>query len=876
MIMVSIFTAAMIFFMVWGACRKKPVDFRNTDFSVDQRVEDLVARLTLEEKISQMLYDAPAIDRLGIPSYNWWNECLHGVARAGVATVFPQAIGMGAMWDDEFMLRIANCISDEARAKHHQFVKRNSRKIYQGLTFWSPNINIFRDPRWGRGMETYGEDPFLMGKMGTAFVKGLQGNHKKYLKVVATAKHFAVHSGPEPDRHTFDARVSKADLYQTFLPAFHQLVVNARAYSVMCAYNRYMGEPCCGSSELLQDILRQRWGFEGYVVSDCWAIKDFWQHHKVVDSPETAVAMAVKAGTDLNCGDAFPFLKQAVEMDLISESEIDLAVKRLFKARFKLGMFDPPQKVPYANIPYSVNNSAQHDQLALEAAQKSIVLLKNKGQTLPLQKDIKTLAVIGPNADDIDVLLGNYNGTPTNPITPLHGIRQKVCENTTVLYAQGCEIAENVRKFDAIPGRYLQTLDKKQGIDADYFNNIRFEGAPVFSRVEDNVDVYWGNGTPHKQLEDDHFAVRWSGYLIPPKTGDYRIGVKAFNGVELLVNDRVFIKGFHHHHPSIRSQSIKLTAKTPVKIELKVWDTHNEARAHLLWAWQTDLKARALQVARRADAMVCCMGLSPRLEGEEMKVPVKGFKGGDRVSIGLPDVQIDLLKALAKTGKPIVLVLLNGSALAIPWAEQHIAAIVEAWYPGQRGGNAVADVLFGDYNPAGRLPVTFYQSVDQLPLFSDYRMKDRTYRYMRTEPLYPFGHGLSYTRFEYSDMEMKNSITAGDPLDIKVSVKNSGAYDGEEVIQAYLVDPTATYPDPFRSLVAFKRIHLKTGESKRITLSVEPEQMAVVTNKGIKAIKAKRLNVFVGGKQPELKTRTDVHSTGIVRKSLIINGSLDL
>lgn len=876
MIVASIFTAAMIFFMVWGACRKKPVDFRNTDFSVDQRVEDLVARLTLEEKISQMLYDAPAIDRLGIPSYNWWNECLHGVARAGVATVFPQAIGMGAMWDDEFMLRIANCISDEARAKHHQFVKRNSRKIYQGLTFWSPNINIFRDPRWGRGMETYGEDPFLMGKMGTAFVKGLQGNHKKYLKVVATAKHFAVHNGPEPDRHTFDARVSKADLYQTFLPAFHQLVVNARAYSVMCAYNRYMGEPCCGSSELLQDILRQRWGFEGYVVSDCWAIKDFWQHHKVVDSPETAVAMAVKAGTDLNCGDAFPFLKQAVEMDLISESEIDLAVKRLFKARFKLGMFDPPQKVPYAKIPYSVNNSAQHDQLALEAAQKSIVLLKNKGQTLPLQKDIKTLAVIGPNADDIDVLLGNYNGTPTNPITPLHGIRQKVSENTTVLYAQGCEIAKNVRKFDAIPGRYLQTLDKKQGIDADYFNNIRFEGAPVFSRVEDNVDVYWGNGTPDKQLEDDHFAVRWSGYLIPPKTGDYRIGVKAFNGVELLVNDRVFIKGFHHHHPSIQSQSIKLTAKTPVKIELKVWDTHNEARAHLLWAWQTDLKARALQVARRADAMVCCMGLSPRLEGEEMKVPVKGFKGGDRVSIGLPDVQIDLLKALAETGKPIVLVLLNGSALAIPWAEQHIAAIVEAWYPGQRGGNAVADVLFGDYNPAGRLPVTFYQSVDQLPLFSDYRMKDRTYRYMRTEPLYPFGHGLSYTRFEYSDMEMKNSITAGDPLDIKVSVKNSGAYDGEEVIQAYLVDPTAIYPDPFRSLVAFKRIHLKTGESKRITLSVEPEQMAVVTNKGIKAIKAKRLNVFVGGKQPELKTRTDVHSTGIVRKSLIINGSLDL
>ncbi len=864
--------------MVWKGNNDDGADmpFQDSALSFDQRVDDLVARLTLDEKISQMVYDAPAIERLGIPAYNWWNECLHGVARAGIATVFPQAIGLGAMWDDDFMLKIAETISDEARAKHHEFVRRGSRKIYQGLTFWSPNINIFRDPRWGRGMETYGEDPFLMGKMGTAFVKGLQGDHSKYLKVVATAKHFAVHSGPEPDRHHFDARVSDSDLYQTYLPAFYQLVVNANVYSVMCAYNRYMGAPCCGNHKLLTDILRKQWGFKGYVVSDCWAIKDFWLHHKVVDTPEAAVALAVKAGTDLNCGDAFPFLKQAVEMELVLESEINVAVKRLFKARFKLGMFDPPESVPWAQIPYSVNNCAKHDQLSHEAARKSIVLLKNENQILPLRKDIKKVAVIGPNADDVDVLLGNYNGTPSRPVTPLEAIRKKVSDQTIVDYAQGCEIADNVRRFIPIPEGQFETPDNKPGIRANYFDNIHFTGKPLFSRIEEKIDIYWGNETPDDRLEDDNFGVHWSGYLIPPETGSYKIGVRAFNGVQLLINDKIFIEGFHHHHDTIQNRSIALTANQRVKIDLKVWDTHNEARAHLLWAMpKRDLKKEALKVAQDADAVVCFMGLDPRLEGEEMNVPVEGFQGGDRVSIDLPKTQTGLLESLVNTGKPIILVLLNGSALALSWADRNIPALVEAWYPGQRGGDAIADVLFGDYNPAGRLPATFYKSVSQLPPFKDYSMQGRTYRYLKTEPLYPFGHGLSYTRFEYSHLETKQSITAGDPLDIHVKVRNVGDLAGEEVVQVYLIDSDAVYPVPIRSLAGFRRIALQPNEQKTVHFHINPEQMAV-TREDQTLIETRNIQLYVGGKQPGLNGGGDAESTQLLRQKVLIKGSKHL
>ena len=688
--------------------------YLNTRRSVEERVADLVSRMTLEEKVSQMMHPAAKIERLGVPAYNWWNECLHGVGRAGIATVFPQAIGLAATWDTKLMHETAVAISDEARAKHHAALAEDgTSEQYYGLTFWTPNINIFRDPRWGRGQETYGEDPYLTARMGVEFVKGLQGSDPKYLKVVATPKHYAVHSGPEHERHHFDARATARDLRDTYLPAFEACVREAGAVSIMGAYNRTNGEPCCASPTLLQQILRDEWGFEGYVVSDCGAIRDIFANHKVVASAAEAAALAVKNGCDLNCGEAYAALLIAVAQGLIDEAAIDKAVARLFTARFRLGMFDPPEQVPYAHTPITVNDSPGHRALALRSAQESIVLLKNVGNTLPLHPaGLKRIAVIGPNADDPIVLLSNYNGTPSSSVTPLQGIRNKLGESVDVLYARGCTI---------------------RGRDS-------------------------------------------SGL------------------------------------------------------------------------------AEAIAVAEQDDVVVAVMGLSQIEEGEEgQEEGVAGGQrsSGDRISLDLPGIQEELLKAVHASGKPLVVVLLNGSAVAVNWAQTHAAAILEAWYPGEEGGTAIADILFGDYNPAGRLPVTFYKSADDLPAFTDYAMEGKTYRYFRKEALYPFGYGLSFTTFTYEDLQINpGEVAAGKAVEIAVKVRNSGAYAGDEVVQLYVTDLEASVPMPIRQLQGFTRIHLAAGEAQTVRFHLTPKQMSVTTDAGTRQIEPGELQIWVGAGQP--------------------------
>lgn len=664
--------------------------FRNPLLSVERRVNDLVSRLTLEEKVLQMQNDAPSIPRLGIPSYNWWSECLHGVARNGVATVFPQAIGMAATWDPALIGEEAEVISTEARAKYGEAVKKGQTGRYQGLTFWSPNINIFRDPRWGRGQETYGEDPYLTGCIGVAFVKGLQGSDTNYYKVIATAKHFAVHSGPEPLRHQFDAWCSERDLYETYLPAFEALVKEGKVYSVMGAYNCFWGTPCTASNLLLEKILRKKWGFNGYVVSDCGAIWDIYNGHCVVPTAEQASVLGVKAGCDLTCGDEYLELLDAVDKGYISESEIDISLKRLFSARFRLGLFDPDSMVSYSRIPVQANDQESSRNLALKVARESIVLLKNTNHLLPLSRDIREIAVIGPYASRLNVLLGNYHGTPSQPVTLLQGIKNK---------------------------------------------------------AGDNIHIYYTSGV--KALED-------TTLFVP-------------------VDDLQF------------SDSLK-----------------------------------------NADVIIFTGGISPDLEGEEMDVKIDGFSGGDRTDLDLPANQQKMLEKLKETGKPVILIMVNGSAMSVKWADQNIPAIIEAWYPGEEGGNAVADVLFGDYNPAGRLPVTFYQSVTDLPAFTDYSMKGRTYRYFAGKPLYPFGFGLSYTDFNYeSAIIIHPEIQTEDSVMLIISVRNTGIWDGDEVIQVYSRKLASEFEQPLKKLVAFKRVHIEKGKEKKIKIPIAIKNLRI-------------------------------------------------
>lgn len=832
-------------------------EFLNTNLPVEERVDLLVSQMTVQEKIDQLVYTSKAIPRLQVPEYNWWNECLHGVARAGYATVFPQSITIAGSWDTDLVWRVATAISDEARAKHHEFVRRGKRGIYQGLTFWSPNINIFRDPRWGRGHETYGEDPYLTGQMGMQFVKGLQGDDPKYLKLVATAKHYAVHSGPEPLRHNFNAKISERDLRETYLPAFRTLVMDGGAYSVMGAYNQFRDYPCCANPEL-EGILRNEWGFKGYIVSDCWAVSDFYKFQGFSADAAEAAAIAVKSGTDLNCGNSYPHLAEAYSRGIITEEELDISVKRVFTARFKLGMFDSDKAVPYAQIPYSVNCSEENDKLALEAAQKSIILLKNKAETLPLSKNIKTIAVVGPNADNWEALVGNYNGIAKHPVTVLEGIKNKL-KNTNVLFAEGSHLAEGVSNLHPIDGKYLVTVDGKPGVVGEYFANDSLLGEPAFTRVDKDINFYWESHSPSPELEDDNFSIRWTGYLVPPVSGTYKLGCWGMPTLDIWFEGEKIIRMNNEHHAFHQEKEVELEAGMKYKFvyEYKNWTGDGDAK--LMWSLpNTKMQSEAVEAAKQADAVIVVLGLSQRLEGEEMPIQVDGFSGGDRTHLKLPQTQQDLVQAIKNTGKPTILILLNGSALAVNWENENLDAIISAGYPGQEGGNAVADVLFGDYNPGGRLPVTYYKSVEQLPPFEEYDMKGRTYRYFEGEPLYPFGYGLSYTTFGYSGLKLKKKAKVGEPVTVQVKVTNTGKVDGDEVVQLYVKDEEASTQRPKLQLEGFKRIHLKAGESKVVEFEIQARQFSMIGESDYRVIEPGMFTLSLGGGQPTEKNSNAV------------------
>ena len=842
--------------------------YKNPNLPIADRVNDLVSRMTLEEKVSQMMNAAKPIPRLDIPAYDWWNESLHGVARAGFATVFPQSIGLAATWDTELISQVADAISTEARAKNNDCLKRGDCNRYEGLTAWSPNINIFRDPRWGRGQETYGEDPYLTSRMGVEFVKGLQGNDPKYFKMISTPKHYAIHSGPESERHRFNAVIDERDLYDTYLPAFEACVREGGAYSVMCAYNRYQGDACCANNTLLKKILRDNWGFPGYVTTDCGAIYDMYMFHKTAPNKMVGSAAALKAGTDLECGDDYGSLVQAVKQGLVTESEIDVALKRVMTARFKLGMFDPPDMNPYRKIPVKEIDSPAHRQLALRAARESIVLLKNTNNLLPLKKDLKKIAVIGPTADDYLALLGDYYGWPSTFVTPLRGIQNKVSPQTEIVYEKGSNLAEDGGVLELVPNSSLST-DGKPGLKAEYFNNRDLSGRSVLTRVDPIVDSNWQKLEKVPGLKVTDFSVRWSGMLTPKTSGEYVIAVTGDDGYRLWIDGKLVIDNWKVYGSGTIKATASLSAGKAYPIKLEYFQGEYECEASLQWIPPNQNSfAKAIELAKQSDVVIFVGGITSRVEGEEMKVPLEGFSGGDRTSLDLPKVQERLLKALQATGKLIVLVLTSGSPIAVNWANEKIPAIVQLWYPGEEGGTALADVLFGDYNPAGRTPVTFYQSVNQLPAFTDYNMTGRTYRYFGGKPLYPFGYGLSYTRFAYSNLDVPKGTESGKSVSLKVQVSNVGERAGDEVVEVYIKRIAASVRVPIQSLQSFRRVHLEPGQTLTIMFEISPRQLSFINGQNKRVVEPGDYQISVGGVLPG----TNSSSTQIVTAKLTIKG----
>jgi len=831
--------------------------YLNPKLPVEQRVDDLISRMTLEEKIMQLGHVAPEISRLRIPAYNWWNEGLHGVARAGTATVFPQAIGTAATFDEPLMHETAETISTEFRAKYSATVHSDgSTDWYRGLTVWSPNINIFRDPRWGRGQETYGEDPFLTARLGVAFITGLQGNDPNYFKTVATPKHFAVHSGPESTRHSVNVEASRHDIEDTYLPAFRAAIIEGKAESIMCAYNRLNGEPACENSTLLGEHLRKDWGFQGYVVSDCGAVADVYKGHHFAPTREAAAAAVFKAGMDLICGDSrnnmdaeVPGILNAVHQGLLSEAEVDRALRRLFIARFRLGLFDPPASVPYSHITAADNDTAAHRELALRVARESIVLLKNKNAFLPLKHPPATIAVIGPGAESLDSLQGNYSGTPSQPVTILDGIRKRFSQSE-VVYVQGIGLVGAVTK--SIPSSALCTdaTCSEHGLKAEYFSNMTLEGSPALNRTDSSVDFSWGDSGVSAQLLNK-YSVRWTGVLVPPESGDYLVGFTGEDGFRVSLDGALLVEDWTLHRPAnTATKKLHLEKDHPYALKIEYFQNIRISEARLIWSLPGGEDAQAVDAARNADLVIAVMGLSPRIEGEEMKVDAEGFSSGDRTRIDLPAPQEKLLERIADTGKPVVLVLTNGSALAINWANANIPAIVEAWYPGGQGGTAVAEALAGDFSPAGRLPVTFYKSIDQLPPFDDYSMAKRTYRYFDGDPLYPFGFGLSYTSFTYDRAQVDHAkISAEGSVTISVEVKNTGAMAGDEVVQLYLTHPGVNGA-PLRALQGFERVHLERGEKKTVKFALRDRDLSIVDESGKRRVVAGRVVAWIGGGQP--------------------------
>jgi beta-glucosidase len=839
--------------------QQSPADppYKNPNLPVEQRVADLVSRMTLEEKVSQLGHTADAVSRLGIPEYNWWNEGLHGVARAGAATVFPQAIALGATFDEPLMHQVADVISTEFRAKYYANLHPDGNADwYRGLTIWSPNINIFRDPRWGRGQETYGEDPYLTSRLGIAFVTGLQGNDPKYLKTLATPKHFAVHSGPELTRHRANVQVSLHDMEDTYLPAFRATVTEAKAESVMCAYNAVNGQPACANTMLLQERLRHDWGFQGYVVSDCAAVTDVFDGHHFAKSLEEGVTVALKTGTDLICGNPRTRVQRereallaAVKQGILPESDLDNALRRLFRARFRLGMFDPASMVPYSKITAAENDTEAHRKLALQTARESIVLLKNANSLLPLKQAPATIAVIGPDADSLDALVGNYNGTPSNPVTILEGIRKRFAQSK-INYVQGTGLTGPVTKVIPTDALFTDDSRKEHGLKGEYFPNVDLKDSPVMTRVDKNIDFAWGDAGVSPQLLKN-YSVRWTGIFVPLDTGDYLIGFAGADGYRAWLDGNFIADDWNIHRPAT-TQTKKLHLEKdhayPVKIEY--FQTIRLSEARFIWSLPGGEDQAALDAARNSDLVIAVLGLSPRIEGEEMKVDAEGFAGGDRTRIDLPAPQQQLLERISSVGKPVVLVLTNGSALAVNWADQNSPVILEAWYPGGQGGTAVAEALAGDFSPAGRLPITFYKSLDQLPAFEDYSMAKRTYRYLDGQPLYPFGYGLSYTSFTYGKPRVDHAkISAKQQVTLFVDVTNSGSMPGDEVVQLYLTHPGITGA-PVRALKGFQRIHLDRGEKKTVSFVLRDRDLSIVDEAGKHRIVPGNVAVWIGGGQP--------------------------
>ncbi len=853
-----------------------PPAYKDSSLPLEQRVSDLVSRMRLEEKVSQFTHIADPIPRLGIPGYNWWNEGLHGVARAGAATVFPQAIGMAATFDEPLMRQIGDVISTEFRAKYYANLhKDESSDWYKGLTVWSPNINIFRDPRWGRGQETYGEDPYLTSRMGVAFVRGLQGDDPKYLKTVATPKHFAVHSGPESTRHAVNVEASRHDMEDTYLPAFRATVIEGKAGSVMCAYNSFNGQPACANDTLLTEHLRGDWKFQGYVVSDCGALTDISQGHHHANGVPEGFAAALKAGTDLDCvSPSHPpsvdrdALLQAVHDGLISEADLDRALHRLFVARFQLGMFDLPSIVPYSKINLAQNDTLAHRQLALKAARESIVLLKNQDRFLPLKKKYGTIAVLGPNADSLDALVGNYNGTPSHPVTVLAGIRKRFPQSK-ILYVEATGLIGPASQPVPAGALYTDQSRAKHGLKAEYFSNPKLEGAPALTRTDPNVNFVWGFSGVSPALAKN-YSVRWTGVLIPSESDDYVIGFTGQDGYRVWLDNNLLVEDWTAHRPATtNAKQLHLEKGHIYPIKIEYFQTVRGAEARLTWSIPGRQEQQAVDAARNADLVIVALGLSARVEGEEMNVHTDGFAGGDRTSLDLPKPQQELLERIAAAGKPTVLLLLNGSALAVNWADKKLPAILEAWYPGGQGGTAIAEALAGDFSPGGRLPITFYKSTEQLPAFEDYSMAKRTYRYFDGESLYPFGFGLSYTSFAYRNAKVQNdTVPADGSMKLSVDVTNTGAMAGDEVVQLYLTH-SGVAGAPIRALQGMQRVHLARGATKTVWFTLQDRALSIVDEAGKRRIVPGVVDVWIGGGQPE--TRSGLPKTaGVATKFTIV------
>lgn len=796
--------------------------YKNTSLPPEERAEDIIGRLTLEEKVSLMQMNSPAIPRLGIKQYDWWSEALHGVGRAGTATVFPQCIGMAASFDDQLLFDVFTAVSDEARAKNTEFAKSGELKRYQGLTFWTPNVNIFRDPRWGRGQETYGEDPYLSGRMGISVVKGLQGpDSTKYDKLHACAKHYAVHSGPEWNRHVFNAEnIDPRDLWETYLPAFKDLVTKAGVKEVMCAYNRFEGEPCCGSTRLLQQILREEWGFEGIVLSDCWAIADFYTegHHNTEPDAQHASAKAVHSGTDLECGESYGSLVDAVKEGLIDEETIDKSLKRLMTARFELGEMD--EDVSWKEIPYSIVDCKEHKDLALRMAEESLVLLQNKNNILPLSKDIK-IALIGPNANDSVMQWGNYNGFPSKTITLFDGIKEFIPESQ-IIYEQGCDHTSDVSLQSLFD---LCNADGKKGFKAMYWNKMKQEGDPdVVSHVGTPFHFTTAGATVFAPGVDlGNFSAIYESKLKPVKDEKIVFSFQTQGQIKLYIDGKEVASGLNVKNSHAYEMQVEAGKEYDIKMDY-VATEGNCATLNFDFGREVPLDISAIiSKIKDADIVIFAGGISPQLEGEEMPIRIPGFNGGDREYIELPAIQTRLLTAIKGAGKKIVLVNFSGSAMALTKEAEICDAIIQAWYPGQAGGKAIAATLMGEYNPAGRLPLTFYKSTSQLPDFEDYSLKGRTYRYFTDEPLFPFGHGLSYTSFKYGEATLSShAIKTDETLTLTIPVSNVGRYDGDEVVQVYLRRPDDKQ-GPLLTLREFKRINIRKGDTSDIEFRLTPE-----------------------------------------------------